>query len=364
MVTMMRLLAAVPVIAAVGALAVGTAPGADAGTASPAAPAILHGTWQKLPAAPVRQLSGSVVSLWTGREMIIHGNATTFAYRPATRTWVRLANGPRQATVEGIDVAVWTGSRMLVIGLTNASYNPVTNTWAKIPAARMPMGVTGWTGRQFLTWGGTCCMDTSRDGAAYNPVTSTWRKLPTAPLQSRADAEGAWTGKELIVAGGFTWVGDREAGFRDGAAYNPATSTWRKIALMPATINYPTGPAVWDGTEVLFLRSTGARGLAYNPVTNRWRYLPAMPQPRADFAAVWTGHYVLVWGGIGGTSGKPALPAHGEAYSPVTNQWTAMPGAPVPGRAFPTAVWTGHQMIVWGGWTTTSYFDGAAFTPR
>ena len=38
MVTMMRLLAAVPVIIAVGALAVGTAPSADAGTARPRLP--------------------------------------------------------------------------------------------------------------------------------------------------------------------------------------------------------------------------------------------------------------------------------------------------------------------------------------
>jgi hypothetical protein len=38
-----------------------------------------------------------MVSVWTGREMIIHGilpgglARATFAYRPASATWVRLA---------------------------------------------------------------------------------------------------------------------------------------------------------------------------------------------------------------------------------------------------------------------------------
>ncbi len=362
---MMRLLAAVPVIVAAGALAVGTAPSAGAGTASAAAPAILHGTWQKLPAAPVKQEPSFIVSAWTGSEMIIHGNATTFAYRPATRTWVRLANGPGQLSIDSNDVAVWTGSRMLVIGLTDASYNPATNTWAKIPFPGMSMlgAVTGWTGRQFLAWAGSCCEDFTNTGVAYAPATNTWRGIPPAPLQARAWAEGAWTGKELVVAGGHTLLPKPET-FRDAAAYNPATGKWRKLPDMPATFRTGFGQALWDGTEVLFLSSTSARGMAYNPATNRWRYLPAMPLPRRGFAAVWTGHYVLVWGGLTGSYTNPTLPAHGEAYNPATNHWTALPGAPVRGRGFPAAVWTGHQMIVWGGYVTANYLDGAAFTPR
>ena len=360
---MIRLLAAFPVIVAAGVLAVGTAPGAGAGTASAAAAATLHGTWQKLPAAPVTQVQGSMVSVWAGREMIIHGKATTFAYRPATRTWVRLANGPGQPNLQSTDVAAWTGSRMLVVGLTNASYNPVTNTWRAIapPGMSMSGAVTGWTGRQFLAWDGVCCEDFTNSGVGYSPVTNTWRSIPPAPLEKRAFAKGAWTGKELVVAGGTTTDPTYKV-FRDAAAYNPATGKWRKLPDMPATLT--GGPALWDGREVLFLSSTSARGLAYNPVTNRWRYLPTMPLPRWGYAAVWTGHYVLVWGGVL-SPGSNQLPAHGEACNPVTSQWTALPGAPISGRAGPVAVWTGNQMIVWGGATsTTAYTDGAAFTPR
>jgi hypothetical protein len=118
---------------------------------------------------------------------------------------------------------------------------------------------------------------------------------------------------------------------------------------------------VWDGKEILFLSGNGPhglmrRGLAYNPATNRWRLLPAMAFPRTGFAAVWTGRQLLVWGGLtdGGTP-----PPHGEAYTPATGKWTALPASPLRGRAAPIAVWTGRQMIVWGG----SFADGAAYTP-
>jgi hypothetical protein len=94
-----------------------------------------------------------------------------------------------------------------------------------------------------------------------------------------------------------------------------------------------------------------------------------MPFPRADFAAVWAGIQVLVWGGVTGSSPASPVPPPGEACDPATSQWTALPAAPLTGRAFPAAVWTGSQMIVWGGYTTSdndtsvSYTDGAAYTP-
>ncbi|HZC73467.1 MAG TPA: hypothetical protein VE442_22410 [Jatrophihabitans sp.] len=366
------------------ALTVAVAGAATLLAASAAAAQVLAGTWTKLPGAPIRTApdSWTVVSVWTGHEMIIHGDrfvsggerGVTFAYRPATNTWVRLADGPRPASLESTDVAVWTGSRMLILGLTSASYNPATNTWHKIaqpPRMSLSGAVTGWTGHRFLAWGGTCCESVSHDGAAYNPVTDRWRILPTAPLAPRRGARGAWTGKELIVAGGH---GDRHQPFRpdarvfrSGAAYNPATHTWRRLPPMP---HRPVdGPALWDGKELLFLSPGAARGMAYNPATNHWRLLPAMPLPRWGFAAVRTGRRVLVWGGLSGDYPTGTTPAHGEAYIPATNRWRALPASPLHGRAYPEAVWTGHRMIVWGGSidngrTIRLFKDGAAYKPR
>jgi len=385
-------LGAAAVLAAGGAVSAQARTGSETaagaavtGTASHRAPAATAarapaGTWRKLPAAPItKSPEGGMVSVWTGHEMIIHGihfppaggiRGVTFAYRPATRTWVRLANGPsRPSAFETTDVAVWTGSRMLVPGQTSGIYNPVTNTWREMALAPMSLygAVTGWTGHRFLAWGGACCEDTSHDGAAYNPATNTWRKLPTAPLAPRADASGAWTGKELVVAGGSAGHGSGARIFRSGAAYNPSTHTWRRLPLMPRR---PVGgPALWDGKEILFLSTSSARGMAYNPVKNSWRLLPAMPLPRSGFAAVWTGHHVLIWGGLSGRFPTWAPPPRGEAYNPATNQWSALPASPLHGRASPVAVWTGHKMIVWGGnipreTTTRLFTDGAAYTPR
>jgi hypothetical protein len=51
-----------------------------------------------------------------------------------------------------------------------------------------------------------------------------------------------------------------------------------------------------------------ARGAAYDPATDRWRRLPNPPiAPRTAPAAVWSGKELLVWGGIGlpGASDNP-----------------------------------------------------------
>ncbi len=343
-------------------------PGAAQRTASSRA-----GTWRLLPGAPLIKSPAQMAAVWTGHEMIIHGiyfrsiggiRGVTVAYRPATRRWVRLANGPsRSSAFETTDVAVWTGSRMLVPGQTSAIYNPATNTWSQMPLAPMSLdgAVTGWTGHQFLAWAGACCRDNSRDGYAYSPASNTWRELPTAPLSVRRDASGTWTGRELVVAGGVQVpFSGPSIYFRDAAAYNPATGKWRKIAPMPRRETGAT--AVWDGKEILLIGGGGQKGLfshglAYNPATNRWRLLPAMAYPRTGFAAVWTGRQLLVWGGLT-ASRRP--PPHGEVYTPASNKWAALPASPLRGRASPVAVWTGRQMIVWGG---SSFTNGAVYTP-
>src|SRR5207245_10424601 len=64
--------------------------------------------------------------------------------------------------------------------------------------------------------------------------------------------------------------------------------------------------------------------------------------------SVWTGSEMIVWGGFN-VSG---LLNTGGRYNPGTDSWTAtsVAGAPA-GRVFPTAVWAGSVMIVWDGAT-------------
>jgi N-acetylneuraminic acid mutarotase len=70
------------------------------------------------------------------------------------------------------------------------------------------------------------------------------------------------------------------------------------------------------------------------------------PTAREDHTAVWTGSEMIVWGG-------GSLLDTGARYNPSTDSWAATNVTHAPsGRYFHTAVWTGSEMIVWGG------FDG------
>jgi N-acetylneuraminic acid mutarotase len=345
------------------------------------------GSWQRLPAAPIAP-SSSVVSVWTGRQLLIFGRANpdpalpwavdvAAAYTPATRTWRRLApfHGPR-GNYEGRYWALWSGKEMLVVGPRDRqAFNPATNRWRRLPAsAGVPGGIVVWTGRELLGWGGGCCGDASAEGAAYNPAARTRRTLARSPLAPAQQPIGAWTGRELILlvtgnnpANGKPWP----AGLARAAAYNPVTDTWRRIA--PAPARSLTAKAVWDGREVLVVGGTA--GLAYDPGRNVWRRLAPMQSARSQAAMVWTGRRLLVWGGTTSryTAEKVVTPNRGLAYAPRSDRWSPLPGAPLLGRLDPTAVWTGQKLLVWGGYRpatpagtgTRPLADGASFaSPR
>jgi hypothetical protein len=77
---------------------------------------------------------------------------------------------------------------------------------------------------------------------------------------------------------------------------------------------------------------------------------------------VWTGSEMIVWGGRDGSlffnTGGRYKPAAGT-WTP-TNSGTEVPSA----RASHTAVWTGSEMIVWGGSDGSLYFNtGGRYAP-
>ena len=82
------------------------------------------------------------------------------------------------------------------------------------------------------------------------------------------------------------------------------------------------------------------------------------PEARSRHVAVWTGSEMIVWGGIGtgdlNTGGR---------YNPSTDSWAATSTTNAPdGRYYHTAVWTGSEMIVWGGYDGSSYVNTAGDT--
>src|SRR5439155_26150018 len=70
------------------------------------------------------------------------------------------------------------------------------------------------------------------------------------------------------------------------------------------------------------------------------------PNPRINHTAVWTGSEMIVWGGTDGTLNHNT----GGRYNPSTDSWMATTTTNAPdGPLGHTAVWTGNEMIVWGG---------------
>jgi hypothetical protein len=98
----------------------------------------------------------------------------------------------------------------------------------------------------------------------------------------------------------------------------------------------------------------------------RWQALPAAPiVARDDAASVWTGTQLLVWGGASSQGDTSRLWADGAAYTPATRSWQMLPPAPISARSSPVSVWTGTQLIVWGGEDAKSaqLSDGASYDP-
>src|SRR5882724_5744420 len=83
------------------------------------------------------------------------------------------------------------------------------------------------------------------------------------------------------------------------------------------------------------------------------------PVARYYHTGVWTGSEMIVWGGYNGSDLNS-----GGRYTPSTDAWTATSMINVPtARNSHTAVWTGSEMIVWGGSNTALLSTGGRYNP-
>jgi N-acetylneuraminic acid mutarotase len=180
----------------------------------------------------------------------------------------------------------------------------------------------------------------------------TARLQPTVSLSGDAPYTATLTTgiKDLAgnaLAADYAWT------FRTGAE----AGAWQRTTT--ASSPYPRSGhfAVWTGAEMIVAggfaylpdwnrfeyTSTGAR---YDPASDTWRAIAPNAPARMNGTAVWTGAEMLVWGGTDYGGGVAA----GAAYNPAIDAWRALPTAGAPASAAQhTAVWTGSEMIVWGG---------------
>ena len=175
-----------------------------------------------------------------------------------------------------------------------------------------------------------------------------WQPTARSTVHLRRNLVGTSTGREVLVCGHReTPQGPLLDEPIDGAAYDPATDTWRPIP--PCTWVGTPAAAVWTGEqygEMVVLGRNGG-GAAYDPAADRWRSLPSEVTTPVGFrTALWTGEAVL---GVGWGQRGIAV----TAFDPGT-------GFAAGGRVLEVAVsdsavatWTGSEVLVWDrndGW--------------
>jgi hypothetical protein len=353
---MARLRTCITLFAVLGAL--GTT--ATAASSSPSS----AGSWRLLAAAPVSFPQGQA-GIWTGRRLILIGRApltnpsrdVAATYDPATNHWTTLRPPAGPDYVPGFK-AIWTGGTMLAFDpFHSVAYRPATNAWRVLPKA-VNLGLVAWTGREVVGWGGGCCGDAQSDGSAFNPATGRYRVLPRTPLGAAQDALGAWTGRELILFIGRYGVEGklRPASVARGAAYDPRTNAWRRVAPLPMSALAPYGVGAWDGHELLVAGAgkSGRSAYAYGAASDRWRRIRSLPAPRIGALPVWTGTHLYL---LGGDDRKGRALVDGVAYDPVGDRWAPVPALPFENLYGAVAVWTGSELIV------SNHGRTAAFRP-
>jgi hypothetical protein len=247
-----------------------------------------------------------------------------------------------------------------------------TATAGAPPARQGPQAV--WTGTKMIVWGGLDASTFFNTGGQYDPAANSWTATATTNAPTgRVGHTAVWTGSKMIVWGGSP---DTVNGLNTGGQYDPVGDSW--AAGGTATTNAPSAraahTAIWTGTKMIIWG--GATGFStwfntgglYDPVGDSWTIggtaTTNAPTARALHSAVWTGTEMVIWGGYDGTNRVNT----GGQYDPGGNSWmaggTTTTGAPT-GRQSHTAVWTGTKMIVWGGNSgTTPYFNtGGIYDP-
>ena len=327
-------------------------------------------TWQKRATAPIagRYFNHAV---WTGTEMIVWGGLNASGqlgdgarYKPATDTWTPVSsvgaphpNATLQSVWTGTEMIVWGGVSNTTFYRSGGRYNPATDTWTPVSLVGAPEArgshTAVWTGTEMIVWGGFSNSTYYANGGRYNPSTDTWTSISTAGSPDARNSHTAvWTGTEMIFWGGYN---PTSGPLRDGGRYRPATDSWVPFNQVgsPNPARQYLG-AVWTGTEVIVWGGTDvngaqeyANGGRYNPATDSWSSLPSenAPAGRFQFVNLWTGSEMIVWGGFG-LNGRN----DGARYNPTSNSWTPIASTFAPGRyGGNMAVWTGGEMIVFGG---------------
>ena len=323
-------------------------------------------------------------AVWTGSEMIVWGgtNGSTRLsngglYNPTTNSWAEVSTIDAPVARES-HTAVWTGTEMIIWGGSpggnpvndGGRYNPTTNSWTTMSTSGAPSAryfhTAIWTGSEMIVWGGKSGGTYFSDGGRYNPESDSWTALSNNGAPSaRYFHTAVWTRSEMIVWGGSNGSTGSQ---NDGGRYDPTVNSWTTVSTTGAPTRRAVHTAVWTGSEMIVWGGSSSSpfndGGSYNPVADSWTSLitNGAPSARAYQRVVWTGSEMIVWGGYNNVTN--IYLGDGGRYNPTSGSWVAMSTSGAPnGRMEHTAVWTGNEMLIWGGYNDNRFNDTFSYTP-
>jgi hypothetical protein len=327
----------------------------------------------------------TVVFSWTGRELLVWGGsfrADRFSgtgasftdgarFNPAANEWRLMStNGAPQ----GFQVSAWTERELILYGGPHVEpgppsttnyigliYNPASDQWRTMSLSNAPASIAVWTAQEMITWGHKA--NGSGFGVRYNPETDTWREI------SREGGPGGeslvktlWTGKEML------WWDDSI----NWGRYTPATDSWSTNGIQYFGVGAPRSmKGVWTGKEALFwVERTNPPLWRYDPEIDSWQPSHAkfdFNQTLLGVTMVWSGRELIIWHDV--STGKGYIMVGGR-YDPVrdTFEATSWDGAAAGRGGSAAAVWTGSDVLLWGGfdgWYLRGYMtEGASYVPE
>jgi N-acetylneuraminic acid mutarotase len=283
-------------------------------------------------------------------------------------TYIKGQIGKRQplepSFIPGVVWAPETARMYVGVGGYIQSYDPIADQWDSVsryefvffPPAELKMV---WTGTQLLLWGGDD-FNTNANGVRYTPSTNTWQTITTVNQPAlRSGHTVIWAGNRMIVWGGQDASGNI---LNDGAMYDPVTDTWTTMSTIGQPSVRKNHTAVWvQATNSLIIwggSSTAesgpgdalSTGAIFRPATNSWT-APTntinAPSPRFKHSAVWTGTEMIVFGGFDVFNALNT----GYRYNPAgSGTWTPLPVTDAPTGVYDhAATWTGSAMVITGG---------------
>ncbi|TCO41463.1 galactose oxidase-like protein, partial [Dokdonella fugitiva] len=231
-----------------------------------------------------------------------------------------------------------------------------------------------------LVWGGELWNGAqyalTNTGHRYNPATGAWTAMATTNAPSlRTGASVIWAGDRMIVWGGYYFLGY----LASGAQYFPGGADGAPGSWVPTTtVGVPYGRSkhaavwasggdadgkmlIWGGTNPFAENNRSlARVALFDPLAAEqgvWSETSfGVPPGDANQSFVWTGVELVGWGGSYNT---------GYAFDLAASSWRRLSNTGAPSaRHDHGAIWTGTDVLVWGGVNGAVHFgDGARYSP-